>query len=214
MQNSIPSWLANLESKAAKDLKGKTDGWPDDGYACAWLRWYFSLNHGKTPSIVFVLQDWGLADDESLAEAMKLLNKGEGDRTIKAVFEHSQLKAKIKTGEVCVMNAVWGLRNTKNKTGYLGTEIHAAAFPIWATALKNLSPAKVCLCGEWAKWPKVDWGVGEEGPCQIARWIRWSRCSSTVAFKAGDFVKQKFYTIPHPSAWTFDFSNFVDDLKL
>lgn len=190
------------------------DGWPPNReFACPWLRRYVSMKWEKSPRVVLVLQDWGLADDESLKEAMKLLGERTGDRTIKAIFGIPRLKQAIASGSVCIMNAVWGLRRAdKNKTGYLGDEVHRAAFPVWAAALKELSPTKVWLGGEWAKWPDLDWGKAEGGQRQIERWRKWAELPPSVGLQTKDFVKQAFCTIPHPSAWTFSFSDFVKDL--
>ena len=205
---NMPRWLRDLESKAACSLRNKMESWPGDVYACPWLRWYFSVHHKKGPTVVFVLQDWGIASDETLTEAVELLESQAGDRTIKAITQNRLLSPLIENGSVCVLNAVWGLRKSE-KTGYLGDEIHGLAFPIWVEALKKLRPNVVCLCGEWAKWKDLDWGIEEDGSSQIRRWLKFQPTSS---INPDDLAGVNFRTIPHPSAWTFDFPKFVEGL--
>ena len=181
------------------------DGWPPNReFACPWLRRYVSMKWEKSPRVVLVLQDWGLADDESLKEAMKLLGERTGDRTIKAIFGIPRLKQAIASGSVCIMNAVWGLRRAdKNKTGYLGDEVHRAAFPVWAAALKELSPTKVWLGGEWAKWPDLDWGKAEGGQRQIERWCHLSASSfyRISPFFCHILISQQFQQRRHIIQW-------------
>lgn len=209
---SAPKWVTALESKAAHVLTGKLSGWPSGDYACPWLRWYSRTTNDR-PEVVFILQDWGV-EGESLDEAIDLLEKGEGDPTIRAVTQTMRLN--IKSHTVCVMNAVWGLRKVHSKkTGYLGHEIHRATFPIWAEALQTLDPKVTCLCGEWAKWQDLDWETPECGSTQIGRWNDWLKESGSISpVDSEKFRNQTFYSIPHPSAWRFNFSAFVEKLNL
>jgi hypothetical protein len=203
---SAPKWLSELESNAAKALTGKLENWPLGGYACPWLRRYHRRTNDR-PEIVFVLQDWGISDGEPLDEAISLLdegNEGKWDPTIKTI--HTVLGDVIESHQACIMNAVWGLRKSSKKTGYLGDTIHKAAFPVWANALLQLKPKAVCLCGEWAKWAGLNFEHQESGSDAIERWIAWTK--SPAAITAASFDDMTFHYLPHPSAWIFSFSKF------
>lgn len=213
---TAPKWLSELESKAADGLSEKLKSWPSGDFACPWLRWHFYEKRERVPRFVFVLQDWGLADrDESLEQAIGLVGGRNGDRTIKAIARNERLAPGITDGTICVMNAVWGLRNpTESKSGPLGDRIHRASFPMWASTLLKLGPERVFFCGGWAKEKEVAWNSSLNGAQAMETWIDWAEPERRFQLHSRDFGGMEFYFLRHPSAPGSDFGRIAPQLIL
>ena len=211
---SAPNWVTNLEVKAAHALTGKLESWPSGEYVCPWLRWYFSEPRKHRPKIVFILQDWGLfCANEHLADAIQTIASGSnGDRTTQTIAKTAGLQKQLNSGAACIMNAIWGLRNSGSKTKPLSLSIHRAAFPIWATALLQFKPEIVCLCGAWAKDPQIEWNRRLDGAQAMELWIRWAELENKPAVEAENFKGMQFQYFRHPSAVGSDFAQVASEL--
>jgi hypothetical protein len=202
-KKSLSKWMAPLRDREDVDV-----------FACPWLRYWMDM--GKTQDQVqgmLILQDWGLDENgavdleyqvkgiqNSFSETPEKKFEGEfEDATIKNMKNVSNLKKKIAEGTLVVMNAVWGCRKKAKKSGYLGNEIHRAAFPIWSAVVNDFAIKDnffVLFAGDWARFEKM---TIEDTVLQsfLDRWAKWANK------KESDFskVKGKAYFCAHPCTW-------------
>ena len=196
-------------------------------YSDPWLEWLWKddVSPGSGCDVIIVLQDWGEEYEEGelsrILEDKKTPKDDADDRTLRIIINAFKPE-KIRARKVIIFNAVWALRKKgSSKTGELSERIHKAAFPNWADMVKTLCSdgkwRQVCLCGAWAKWskttewPEIPWGEFRDGPQIIGLWKKWA---SSNDVSPEDFRNLEFCTIPHPSAWRFDFRSFLVRLHI
>src|SRR5581483_4850708 len=158
--------LSDLEAKAAEILGnfmgGFDAGISDKIICCPWLNWRKNLLFERKWDGILLMQDWG-NESQSLEDAIKNIANGNGDSTIKSLCRDSWKSVIWGSNPTwLVTNAVWGVRikrnqkNKVNKCGYLGDDIYAKAFQIWAAILadaaKRNKKLKVVFAGSWARF--------------------------------------------------------------
>ena len=227
MMSDFRAEFASAKKNAENRLKGVdgicafagnhfTDPWPE------WLARRIEIYGDFRCSCrtIFVLQDWGEELPPDLG--VNLLNdsieggkSGEDDSTLEVIKQSIGRKVLLE-GKVVIFNAVWARRASNiPKSRELNAAIHQAAFPIWAGIIRTLclgqEKRSVCLCGSWAKWPEITWGEFRNGPEIIGLWKKWAPSNDV---SPQDFQNIRFCTIPHPSAWMFNFGSFLVGLDV
>lgn len=182
----------------------------DDPLRDPWLDWKLEHRPDKIPDEVLVLQDWGEERDATDAKAdvawldrclkrrCKCL-----DPTIRNLIETRG--PEIIDGRFMVMNAVWALRPTGDRRcrcGYLGDQVHKAAFPVWSIVLEWLWESrpdfKLLMGGDWAKWSDQRFGRNTKLKYHFDRWSNWA-----VGKRFRLNLSGNVDLVPHPAVWGF-----------
>jgi len=193
-----PAWLDRLEREAAERLDGRMLSFSGGEYACPWLRWYLRRHRNRAPEVVVILQDWGLGHGErvSIDAAVKEISSPGGNQAMLSIFSREMTSNGLLDGSLCVLTAAWGLRLDlgANQRADLKKAIHAAAWPIWATALRKLSPTKLIVTtGYWT----VDYADEPTADGFLEKW------ANRVAFlpKVPRFPGVAHEHWDHPGLW-------------
>lgn len=209
--------LISLEN-SARELLGsqKMEAFRDTGtFSCPWLRWSEKAPTSTCKGI-FLMQDWGLANEgEGLCAAVELIDRALSssdpvkDRTIDNLLKKDAWRQAIKRREWLVSNAVWGLRPTSKKCGYLGDRIHKAAFGVWRELV--IAHARQCgqdfiliVAGGWAVF-KSEFKDSEDGTLPLEKYLKlWSEwvASSDKADRL-EPVPGRVIHCPHPATWGY-----------
>lgn len=204
---------------------------PTFGYTDVWLDWFAQTRKRVQPRVVFILQDWGNEDDwkhdigkygkvDSVVGAY--VNDEVADKTCGTFLRC--VSQKLPEGAWLVMNAVWALRaKDAAVTGYLGSKVHASAFPVWCSLLSQFAGGTlttVCFCGDWARWKQWPFGTNEDLATVVDAWKSWSRRYASREARirvegvdSSRFSGMKCLFAPHPSAWTWNFESAVAEIR-
>ncbi len=190
-------------------------------YSCPWLiarsqSQNFSDDFWNKVETLLILQDWGcLSDDEDFSAAVDsvkdffkigqaLRSKAAKDTTFRNLWD--EVPVGTQSGNIALTNAIWGLRSSGEKTGYLGSKAHKAWFHNWALIVKefleksNAKQKRVIFCGEWAR----AWGAKEFTQLSNGSAVSYLKHYATWAGKPEVFNdlpgKFEVYFFRHPSA--------------
>ncbi len=198
-------------------------------YTCHWLEFWMECTErgklGQRPDGILMLQDWGTKDTEGeLLETAKQFitartekspdTKAEHDLTVDNLFACGKWADAITTGRWLVMNAIWGLRTSGERCGYLGAPIHATAFLLWSQLVKHFSnasnpPLKLIAAGSWAVFDNAAMN-SVNLTTYLDNWLAWalkilkkSPLASHPLLIDANFtsIKGTVYYAPHPAIW-------------
>lgn len=194
-------WLGDLERQVALHPAPGFGPFQDGVYGCPWLRKYVE-SRSTPPGIALVLTDWGNEPEpiaSALADARKL-DSISSDRTINNLHRAGVLRG-FDLGEVCVLNAIWGLRAPGSaKSGGLKSATLKAAWPIWTEALRQLRPRNLLItCGAWLSVERrVD--TANEFLAAYGKWADRQRQPLMIS------PNVRYGHLSHPCRWPSDFN--------
>jgi len=172
--------ITSLEASGSV-FRGKMAAFDDGRLYCPWLEWVKISVPNAEPKGLLLMQDWG-NQPETLSSAVASIGQAatqrhHPDRTLGNLFRTGWGDA-INSGNWIVSNAIWGIRKEgSSKCGYLGDEVHKAAFPVWCKLITSLAhhEFRVLVAGEWAVFAKeFDNTEGRMGLRDyLLMWLKW-----------------------------------------
>jgi hypothetical protein len=165
----------------------------DRDFECPWLRWRINdfAKRGIedfNPKGILLMQDWGSMEQglqEAVEELEVAVRHGSEDTTLRNLF-NSEWHNAITSGEWIASNAIWGLRadvdkGPASKCGYLGAELHKAAFSVWSNLVAKIAEVAaspkftLVVAGDWATFDDFPGEHGHESlETYLRRWISWA----------------------------------------
>jgi hypothetical protein len=235
--DSGSSFLLDAERRANEfidhtDVMGYFRPYPADEYGGASALdpllhyWY---QKAPNPDEIMVFQDWGIEDHNigsveanSIYTRRCFCNPVEEWRgleiarnpTFEKAFWTSWSRAKLQSGRVLPLNAIWGVRRRKkdgekegftSSTDFISDAIHSEALNLWLWVLTELCPRTVYLCGSWARNGK-EFGKRHRTIIPFVSYLdAWKSAlvdNKEIVEKAREKLdKTLVYSLPHPSAY-------------